>query len=309
MAHGAVYSSAGVPSPIAPSIKKISETLDTCKEFLEGSKVKSKIALTYSSTSIKNFMFAPLVAPLDDKDHAYRPVFADRFYDAFRHYNVDVIETDNDIDSYEVIFSPMLCTFNDNGFDKKVIEWVKKGGTLIIGPLSDIMTDYAAKFTSATYSELEELAGIKVKHHLPIEQDNFKGKWENDGEIFDISLGCDAFECVDSESLASYTGFDLEGLSCIAKRKVGNGTVIILGTAPEHKAILKLVDKAPILEASRNVFLTERTGEQNGIVALEIEGKDGYIVLDKPYYDILNKKEISGRVEVKAYDAIFLKEI
>lgn len=306
--HGAVYSSAGVPSPIAPSIKKIVQTLDTCKDFLEGSKVKSKIALTYSSTSIKNFMFSPIICHLDDVDHSYRPLFIDHFYDAFRHYNIDVIETDKALDEYDVVVAPLLSNFDDCNFGTRIKAWVENGGTLIVGPLSDIMTDHATKHTDSTYSMLEDLAGVKVKHHLPVEQDNFKAKWA-DGEVFDIFLGCDAFDCVDSECLATYTGFDFEGMCAIAKRKVGKGTVILLGTAPDKKELLKLVGIEPTLEASSNISLTKRKGKENGIIALEIEGKDGYIVLDKEYYDILSKKNVSGKVAIAPYEALFLKEI
>ena len=307
--HGAVYSSAGVPSPIAPSIKKIAQTLDTCGDFLSKTKVKSKIALTYSSTSVKNFMFAPIITKLDDYDHSFRPLLADTFHDAFRHYNLDVIETDKVLDEYEVIVAPLLTTFDDNGFGARVKKWVEDGGTLIAGPLSDIMTDYAAKHTDKTYSILEELGGISVKHHLPVEQKNFKAKWTQGGEIFDISLCCDAYECVDSECIATYTGFDFEGMCAISKRKVGKGTVIILGTAPDKEALLKLVDMKPTAEASKNISLTKRSGEENGIIALEIESKEGYIVLDKEYYDILGKKTVSGKVEIEPYGALFLKEI
>ena len=309
LGHGAVYSSAGVPSPIAPSIKKLAQTLDTCGGFLKETRVKSKLALTYSSTSVKNFMFAPIITKLDNFDHSFRPLIIDTFYDAFRHYNVDVIETDKDLDEYEIILAPLLSCFDDCGFGERVTKWVENGGTLIAGPLSDIMTDYAAKHTDKTYSILEELGGIKVKHHLPVEQDNFKAKWTQGGEFFDISLGCDAYDCVDSECLATYEGFDLEGMCAISKRKVGKGTVIILGTAPDKKALLKLIDKAPIADASQNVFLTKREGDENIICALEIEGKCGYVMLDKEYYDILGKKTVSGKVEIEPYGALFLKEI
>ena len=65
----------------------------------------------------------------------------------------------------------------------------------------------------------------------------------------------------------------------------------------------------PTAEASKNISLTARTGEENGIIALEIENKEGYIVLDKEYYDILGKKTVSGKVEIEPYGALFLKEI
>ena len=102
---------------------------------------------------------------------------------------------------------------------------------------------------------------------------------------------------------------ELENLTAIARRKVGKGQVIILGSAIDKKSLLKLVEKAPILEASENIDLIERSGEENGIIAIEIEGKDGYVVLDKEYYDVLGDKTISGRVGLKPYDAYILKEI
>ncbi|MBQ7411626.1 MAG: beta-galactosidase [Clostridia bacterium] len=307
LGHGAVYTTAGRESSVAPYIKRASDDISKCAKFLEGSLVKAKIALTYSSTATKNFTFAPMVESIVDDNMKNRLI--DTFHDAFRHYNLDVIETDRVLDEYEVILSPMLTTLDENGFKERVIEWVKNGGTWIVGPLSDIMTEYARKFTHAPYSCLEELCGVHTVHQVPIEQDNFKAKWTQGGE-FSVALGCDAYECVDSECLATYTGFDLEGLCAIAKRRVGKGTVILLGTAPDKDALLKLVDRKPILDASRNISLTERSGEQNGIIALEIEGKDGYIVLDKEYYDILGERTLSaGMVEIKPYDALFLQEI
>ena len=73
--------------------------------------------------------------------------------------------------------------------------------------------------------------------------------------------------------------------------------------------MLKLVDKAPTLEASENIDITERFGEENGIIAIEIEGKDGYIVLDKEYYDVLNDVTVSGKIEMKPYSAYILRKI
>ena len=36
---------------------------------------------------------------------------------------------------------------------------------------------------------------------------------------------------------------------------------------------------------------------------------DGYVSLDKEYYDILNEKTVSGRIDIKPYEALILKEI
>ena len=122
-------------------------------------------------------------------------------------------------------------------------------------------------------------------------------------------MGTDAFEVVDAESLATYESAELENLTAIARRKVGKGQVIILGTAIDKQALLRLVGRNPILEASDNIDLVARSGKENGIMAMEIEGKDGYILLEKEYYDILNDKKVSGKIEIAGYDAVILKEI
>ena len=109
--------------------------------------------------------------------------------------------------------------------------------------------------------------------------------------------------------MATYESDELENLTAIARRKVGKGQVIILGSAIDKKSMLRLVDKAPILEASVNIDLTERFGTENGIIAVEIEGKEGYIVLDKEYYDVLGDKIVSGKIEMKPYDAYILRSL
>jgi beta-galactosidase GanA len=252
------------------------------------------------------FNFAPIVEHFDQR---LNETFVDKFHSAFRHYNIDVIETDKDLSEYDTVISPFLASAEYDGFKERITKWIENGGTWIVGPLSDIMDSNTTKYKDKPYSFLEELAGVYTKYQLPMEDSSFSAKWNDNGERIDVSMGCDAYELVDAESLATYEIDELENLTAIARRKVGKGQVIILGTAPDHKALLKLVNKKPILEASSNIDLSERMGEENGVIAIEIEGKDGYIALDKEYYDILNEKTVSGRIEMKPYSAYVLKEI
>ncbi|MBQ7907421.1 MAG: beta-galactosidase [Clostridia bacterium] len=305
LGHGAVFSTAGRASSVSGAIKKLSQDLGKCDSFLSSTKVSSKIALTYSSTASISIRHAPIVAYLD---HHFKDTIIDTFYDAFRHYNVDVIETDKCLDGYRVIFSPVLTCIDEDGFKDRVIEWVKNGGTWIVGPLSDIMTQYTSKYTSAPYSTLEELCGVYTVYQIPMEDRRFKIRW-SDGTESTTALGCDAYQVKDAKSLATYEGFDLEGYTAVAERQLGKGKVILLGTAPDHDSLRRLSGEKPILEASKNISLTERNGKENGIIVMEIENKEGYIVLDKPYYEILSEKTLCGTVAVKPYTALFLKEI
>lgn len=304
LGHGAVFSTAGKPNSIAPAVKRLALDLKKAKSFLSNTRVKSRLALTYSSTAMINLLYAPLV---EEIDRDTRIKFTNKFYDAFRHYNIDVIETDHSLDEYEVIFSPLLTTLDVDGFKERIVEWVKNGGTWIVGPLSDVMTEYARKYTDKPYSILEELCGVKTVYQMPIEDESFLAVWEKDGTSFDVSISADAFKLNGAECLATYKGTDIDGLCAIARNKVGKGEVILLGTAPDKNALRSLVKVAPNAVASENISLTERSGEENGLIVLEIEGKDGYVELPCEYYDILNERTLSGRVELAPYSALILR--
>ena len=306
LGHGAMLSSCGRPNSMAHATKRLSDDLAKARTFLEDSKVKSKIALSYSATAVVDLRYFPTV---EDLDRNVEERLIENFYDAFRHYNLDVIETDKELDGYDVVISPMVPYLDDQGFKNRAIEFVKNGGTWIVGPLTDTMTEYATKYEHAPYSILEDLCGVYTKYQLPVESKEYTAKL-NDGTEFSIFLGCDAYELNGAECVATYENVpDLKGLCAIAKKSVGKGQVILLGTAPSKDILLKLVGKSEICEASENIDLVERSGKENGIIALEIEGKDGYIVLDKPYYDIIAEKEVCGKLEIKAHSALFLKNI
>ncbi|MBO5374432.1 MAG: beta-galactosidase, partial [Clostridia bacterium] len=138
LGHGAFLNSSGRPNNVAKSVKMITDTLTRGEDFLSSTKVKSKIALTYSGEAFNMFLSAPIVA---DFDHDVDIKFIDLFHKAFRHYNIDVIEMDRALDEYEVIMSPFLACTSFDGFKERIVEWINNGGTWIVGPLSDIMNE------------------------------------------------------------------------------------------------------------------------------------------------------------------------
>ena len=302
--HGALYSSAGRSYRVSEEVKQAAEDFKNCEEFLTKTCVKSKIALHYSSTAYNDLECAPLL-----KDFNYRETLIKKYYAAFRHYNLDVIDTQHRLDGYEVIVSPFLAVADENGFKERITEWIKNGGTWIVGPMSDIMDENVKKYTHAPYSFLEELAGVFTKYQKPLDNDVFKAQWTGGGECA-VSMYYDAFECKEgTESLAYYTAGEFAPYSVITERKVGKGSVILVGSVLSHGDILRLVDRAPISEASGNIILTERTGEQNGIIAVETENKSGYAILNGEYIDLITGKTCSGKIEFQPYQVRVMKKI
>ena len=225
-----------------------------------------------------------------------------------RHYNVDVIDTPHALDGYEVIVSPFLVCADENGFKERITEWVKQGGTWIVGPMSDIMDGNVNRYTHAPYGFLEEFAGVYTKYQKPVANDVFKAQWTNDGDC-KIGMCYDAYECLEgTKSLAHYTAGEFASLSVITERNVGKGKIILVGSVISGGDLMRLVGRAPIAEASENVVLVERSGNERGMIAVEIEDKSGYLVLDGEYTDLITGKNLTGKIEVSPYEVLVLKK-
>lgn len=301
--HGALFNTAGRAYRITEEVKRASADIVKCEKFLIESAVESKIALHYSSTAENDLSVAPIVKDLD-----YRSTVVKNYHRAFRHYNIDVIDTAHSLNGYDVLLSPFLATADENGFKERVTEWVKNGGTWIAGPMTDIMDENVCRYINAPHSFLEELAGVYVKYQMPLDNDVFKAKWTNGGDCT-VGKYYDAFECLEStKSLARYTDGEFAPLSVITERKLGKGRVILVGSVISDTDILRLVNKRPIAEASENVILTERTGKENGIIATETENKKGYISLAGNYTDLITGRTLSGKIEIEPYEVLVLKK-
>lgn len=303
LGHGALFSPAGRAYRVSEEVQKAAKEFEKCGEFLTNTRIRSKIALHYSSTAHNSYDCAPLLKGFD-----YRETLIQKYYAAFRHYNVDVIDTAHSLEGYEVVISPFLSTADENGLKERMLEWIKKGGTWIAGPMTDIMDANVRRYTEAPYSFLEELAGVYVKYQKPVANEIFTAQWTNDGECA-VGMCYDAYECNEgTRSLARYVGGEFSPLSVITEKKVGKGKVILTGSVISHGDLLRLINKPPIAEASKNVILTERTGEECGIIAVETQNKRGYLVLDNEYTDLITGRIFSGKTDIYPYEVLVLRK-
>ena len=302
LAHGALVSTAGRPYRVSEEVTRAAKELKRCENVLAQTKIVSRIALHYSSTAVKNFAYAPFMKGFD-----YREALVCKFYGAFRHYNIDVIDTPHSLDGYDVLLSPFLATADENGLKERVTDWVERGGKWIVGPMSDIMTDYASKYTDAPYSFLEELAGVYTKYQLPVGNDVYRAKTKG-GTVFSLSDCYDAYELRGAESLAEYDGGEFNGMPVVTRKKVGKGEVIVLGSVLPHEQLRQLTGIAPLAQASENVSLTLRSGEKSVLIAVETENKAGELQLGGKYRDLLSGALLEGKIEVSPYAVLILRE-
>lgn len=297
--HGAVLSSSGRFCYNAYEIKRAVDDFHKCRKLLSNTRVKSNIAMHFSTTAYRSFN---VVQPF--KGLNYLELLYDRYHKAFRHYNIDLIDTQRDLTDYKTVISPFLSCVDENGLKERMIEFVKNGGAWIVGPMSDILKDNATKYTNAPYGFLEEFAGIYTKTQIPMDTDIIKAEWK-DGIELSVEKSFDGYVLTGAESLAEYTSSYLKGLAVITQKKVGKGKVIVIGSVINGEDVVRLVGEKPILKASENVELVQR---EDYIIALEIENKQGNIDLQGTYRDILTERSYSGNITLEAFSVMVLKK-
>ena len=303
LAHGALYNTAGRAYRVTQEVARAAAEFARLRKLLTGSTVSSQIAIHYSSTAVINSINAPLLKAFD-----YRAVLADRVHAAFRHCNVDVIDTAHSLKGYRVVFSPFLSTVDENGLKERIVAWVKAGGTWIVGPMSDIMTEYSSKYTHAPHGFLEEFAGVRQLYDLPVGNGEYVAEWEN-GAKMKLSLCYSAYELCGAGALARYTGGEFDGLPVVTRRRVGKGCVIVLGSLPCKKDLRRLAGAVPIFKASKNVVLTRRSGKYEAVIAVETQNRPGTVELDGTYRDLLSGEFLCDRTELSPYRVLVLERV
>lgn len=304
LAHGALFSTAGREYRVSDEVRNACRDMAKCQDFLAATKVIGKVAIHYSSTSVNLFEVAPLL-----KDFDYRETLIS-VHKAFmdRGVNVDVIDTPHDLACYDVLVSPFLNCIEDETATR-IREWVKGGGTWIVGPMAGVMTEYASKFTDSPCPLVEELGGVYVKYQKPIDNDVFTAK-RQDGSACKVSKWFDAFELTGAKALAKYSdGEEFGGYAVVTENAYGKGKVIVLGSFIDVCDLVDLSGVKGYCDKTSNLTVTARTGSEEGVIIVEIENKAGEITLTDNYVDLISDRRLTGKITVDPYNVLVLKKI
>lgn len=300
--HGSVLQTSGRPMHVFPEIQGVAAGLDAAGAFLDGTRpTPSGLAVHLSNYSFYTFKRQPLCHGGNDytgnvMEHVYRPLLE-------KQYRMDVLHPALDLENVKLLASPLLVTLDEYDLRERLRAWIEAGGTWIAGPMTDIRTLDGTKYRDAPYSVLEEWGGIHCRYQLPAQPTDFHVQWKW-GENCKGLLAADGYEVRDAEVLAEYTDGPNKGLAAATRRTVGDGSVILLGTMPERDAWLRLVSEAaaplgiaPSLSASDNVVSVPRSGDAGeGIILVEVFGREGKATLPKPGTDLVSGERVEGEL-------------
>lgn len=311
LVHGAVIDSSGRDMHTVGEVMDVAEGYKNSAEFIANTKVKTDVAIHFTSMSWNMHAAQQVVAGWD-----YMSTVQDKFYKPMTKMGLrpDVIDAEHSLDEYKLIFSPMIMTLEDGNLGQRMAEWVKKGGTWVVGPLTDVRNINGARYRDRFYGMLEELTGIKWCYAAPDTEGRITARW-NDVDAFKCGTWFEMCDAAEAKSLVNVvTGHSaIEGKSVCSVAKVGEGRVIMLGTLPSGHAMRRLAAYAcelagvDIPEIEGRIMVVNR--DDKGVMLVEYAAKPAAFTLAKPARDLITGTEYEGRIELKPYDVMVLEYI
>ena len=330
-AHGSLIDAWGRDMQTADEVRAISRELGALAPLLEGSRVShGGLAVSFGAIPfyIRRYLPMAMQAPETLAKTAHAALSACGF-------RPDVIGTRKEnLSAYKMIVSAGQYTLDEGGFAERMYEWVKAGGTWVVGPLTDIVTPDGTKYKNAPYGHLEDWAKVYrvISVPAPHKEDAYasfapvgertKIRLANGEVIETAAVTYDALRAEgDARVLGTYEAGGneyLTGHAAITETQVGAGRIILLGAQPSDEAYEKLLTAiaaecgvTPITEKSKNVLLSRLTGERGSILALiETDGVQGGAKIPANGTDILSGRHLTAgeSIALAPYECLFIKE-
>lgn len=325
MPHGAFLSAWGEPAANSEDLKQLGEELEEYSDMLMNAPVKkARMAIFYSHISDMGLEIEEWSNGID-----YYSDWTEKFYtpvsDLFLHR--DVIHEEVDLSSYDLLLAPLLPVVSRDLSDR-FEKWVRRGGTLVFGPMTAYRNEYWAAHTNNALGWMGDWTGISVKTRIPIDTYNF------DYDKIPRVVSSDMFlenkegvchfwsEAISPEKvdvLATYKNGMHDGQPAIVERKVGKGKVVFMGTYPGNEIYSEIIAKyaneqniQPMGKGDKNIIVVPRGGENgdNVKVVVNLNNEKSTINIEGgPYEDIMTGREfINKPILLKPYDVMLLKK-
>ena len=313
LSHGSVLDSSGRPMHIFGEVQETAELFGKVGDFINRTRVSSEVAFHYTSLNWNMHQTQTMVegAGNDQIPGFYKPLIDCGV-------RPDVIDAYQDLTKYKVLVSPLMMTLEEGDLPERIAEWVRNGGIWIAGPLTDIRSSIGTRYQHKPFGMLEELTGAKWLYGIPDRENRISATCTETGETIGSGLWYDIFDEAPENTLAVVHGGHkaIDGKACIIERKVGRGRVILLGTFPDYQTLKRLYTHAlrsASVDCGRSegqLLVVPRKGEDvSGLILVEYAGEPASYTLEKPMYDMVSGKTVSGEIRLGAYDILVLETI
>jgi beta-galactosidase len=266
-----------------------------------GSRLASETAILYDWDNWWASTFS--AGPTRDMNYPYE-VF--RFYDALARQNisVDIVGLETPLDSYKILFAPVLYMIKP-GVADKLAAFVREGGILVTTYFSG-MTDENDLVTTDGYpGELCSLCGLWVEETDALSPDQFNRLIFTEGPLvgtWKADLLCDIIHPESAQTIARYADDFYAGTPAVCRNSYGKGYVWYFGARPEAALVDRFTATIcgecgikPVFPHQEGIEATRRIkGEKEFVFVLNHNKSEAEIVIPFACRDLLTDKNFSA---------------
>lgn len=309
--HGSVVSAWGKPTLGHAALLQVSRALEALRPMLETSRVRpAEVALTYSELARTMWVTEPLASGRD----TVNPVnYIEQMFDWHERvrragFARDLAPEDAPLDGYKLLLTPLVPHLAED-YLARVVAWVTRGGTWIVGPMTHWRTAEHTVPTDAALGALEAHAGVEVVQLYPLYETGAVG--EAFGVRAPLGLWGALMESRGAEVIGRTVAGRTPGLAFLTEHVVGAGRIVVLGAMPTGEAGDQMLTAAirhyaqhagvtaPIA-ASPDVIVAERVLEGGTLwIAVNFGAEPGSVVLPRAGCDaVIGESLAAGELQI-----------
>lgn len=284
-------------------VSQTGKELANLTELLRGSKVVAPVALLVSPDSRWAFHIQPLAEKFDYNQQLHL------YYDAFRRLglNVDVLFPQGDFSGYKIIVAPSLFVV-DKALTEKLANYVKDGGTLILGFRSGVKDEHNIVTDQVLPGPLAEMAGIEI-HDFDPQTNQEQEVAGPDGVGRPARVWFDILTPTTARPVLSYTKGYYAGKVAMTANRFGKGRVYYVGTELTPEVYLegaKLeaqgagIPLGPELPEGVEMAVREKAGKRI-IFLLNYTEKAQTVAFEQAYKNALTGETEPAQVQIPAF--------
>lgn len=230
---------------------------------------------------------------------------------------VDVVGVDDDLESYKVVIAPLLY-MTKSGYDEKLREFVRKGGTLITTYFSGIVDEHDLVVPGGYPGRLKDILGIWVEEQDALSEGE-KNAFYFEGQEYPAQIICDLMHLEGAEALSEYVEDFYQGTPVITKNTFGEGQAYYVGTRSDQafyevflKKIFTETGISPVMHVPEGIEAAVRENEKGRtLFLLNHRNENTEIVLDRGCRDLLEEKEYKAgdTVSLERMGVLVLQEL
>jgi len=281
--------------------KQFTHELNELSDLLDGTKVKSDVAILFSHDLNNAFDIQPQVDGFD----YLRNIKTMHKALISMGLNVDVIDWEQDISKYKMVVAPYL--FLDNAFVVQHLEaFAKNGGAVVLSTRSGVKNMENVCVSSRIPGTLRPLVGAYVEEYDPIGHNSQSILLTSNQPVKSLQW-CDIVKLDTAQSLGYYTSEYYQGETAVTTNNYGQGEVVYIGSVlaeSAYREIFKtLLDDHQIRYAGylpEGVEMSIRSDNEKEVVfLLNLSNIENYVVLSNNYSCVQTQSELSGLIRMK----------